>query len=171
LFLLPVFILAGFGLRRANRGQVLLAALWCSSLAAHVWVGGDAWARWRFLCPTLPMLLVLAVQGALDAAGSWPRWRRPLAVAGLAAVVACTNAPFLREAVFATYPFGIADNHFNVKVAVELRRLCTPEASVGVFYSGTIPYYSGLHAVDFLGKSDPHVARRPPDLHLAVGPN
>jgi arabinofuranosyltransferase len=171
LFLLPVIILAGFGLRRADRREVLLAALWCSSLAAHVWVGGDAWPRWRFLCPTLPILLVLAARGVLDVAAAWPRWSRPLALAGLATVVACTNAPFLREAVLASYPFGIPDDHAHVRVAVDLRRLCTPEASVGVFFAGTVPYYSGLRAIDFLGKSDPHVARRPPDLHLAVGHN
>jgi len=35
-------------------------------------------------------------------------------------------------------------------------------------WAGTIPYYTGLYAVDFLGKSDPWIARLAPDLSGAV---
>jgi hypothetical protein len=39
----------------------------------------------------------------------------------------------------------------------------TPDATVGVFWAGTIPYYSGRSAVDFLGKSDQYIASLPAD--------
>jgi hypothetical protein len=35
---------------------------------------------------------------------------------------------------------------------------------VGAFAAGTVPYYSGRPAIDFLGKSDPRIARLAPDL-------
>jgi hypothetical protein len=81
------------------------------------------------------------------------------------------NGPWLDEAALARYAFGVPDSHIGVRVALELSRVCGEDASVGVFYAGTVPYYTGLRAVDFLGKTDPHVARRSPDLRLSAGHN
>jgi hypothetical protein len=165
----PALGLAAVALRRPGGGRRLLAALAASSLAFHVWVGGDAWPRWRFLCPTAPLVLVLAALGARELAGAWRRPR--LAAAALAVAVASMNGPFLREAALQRYAFGVPDVQLGVRVALELVRLCKPEATVGVFFAGTVPYYTGLRAVDFLGKCDPHVARRAPDLRLGIGHN
>ena len=46
--------------------------------------------------------------------------------------------------------------------------MTTEKATVGVFWAGSIPYYTGRVAVDFLGKSDPVIARRPPDTSGAI---
>ena len=35
---------------------------------------------------------------------------------------------------------------------------------MGVFAAGTVPYYSGRPAIDFLGKMEPRIARLAPDL-------
>ncbi len=37
-------------------------------------------------------------------------------------------------------------------------------ATVGSFWAGSIPYYTGRVAIDFLGKSDRHIAQLAPDL-------
>jgi hypothetical protein len=37
-----------------------------------------------------------------------------------------------------------------------------PEARIAVHAAGIIPYFSHRHAVDWLGKTDPYVARLPP---------
>jgi arabinofuranosyltransferase len=168
-WLLPALALAAVSVRAGDRRHRLVFAAWAASVAADVWMGGDAWPRWRFLTPTLPLLLVLAVDGA-------SRLRAPLRArwapaAALTLAVAGTSAPFVHEAFLARYPFEAAESHVNVGIAVKLRRLCTSEATVGVFFAGAVPYYSGLRAIDFLGKTDPVIARRPPDLDLPPGHN
>ena len=169
-WLLPVLALAGVALRKgADRRLFLLAALWIVSLLAHVYVGGDAWPRWRFVCPALPPLFVLAAQGAgLLAARAGRSW---LAPAALAVALALANGPFVREAFLARYPYLVEYVGWYVRIGVTLQRICTPEATVGVFGAGAVPYYSGLYGIDFYGKSDPRVARRPPDLRFPIGHN
>lgn len=157
---------------RRDRRTLLLAAISASALLTQVWVGGDAWPRWRMLCPAVPLILILMIEGASslrDAAAS-PAARRAMAAAvSLGLVVA--NGAFVRELFLASYPFSVTDNQANVTAGLELARICAPTARVGVFYAGTVPYYSGLPAVDFLGKCDRRIAHLPPDLSLAVGHN
>jgi len=52
----------------------------------------------------------------------------------------------------------------NINTSLYLSDVLKPTASVGVFYAGAIPFYTGLNAVDFLGKSDPYIASLPPDI-------
>ncbi|MCP5108526.1 MAG: hypothetical protein GY950_34395, partial [bacterium] len=59
---------------------------------------------------------------------------------------------------------SIEDNKQNIKVALALEDITTKDASVGVSWAGTIPYYTGRKAVDFLGKSDRYIASLPPDM-------
>jgi len=58
-------------------------------------------------------------------------------------------------------PPQVGPNQRNVNIALALSRVTTENASVGVFWAGTIPYYSGRYAVDFLGKTDPYIAGLP----------
>jgi hypothetical protein len=59
-------------------------------------------------------------------------------------------------------------NHVNTNSALAINDLTGPQASVGVIWAGTLPYYTDLYGVDFLGKSDPIIARLKPDLSGAV---
>jgi hypothetical protein len=52
----------------------------------------------------------------------------------------------------------------GANLALALERFTTPDATVGVFAAGTVPYYSGRPAIDFLGKMEPRIARLAPDL-------
>ncbi|HVO10800.1 MAG TPA: hypothetical protein VMX54_08650 [Vicinamibacteria bacterium] len=170
-WLTPAIALAVASVGRADdrRRRLLLLAVWGSSIAATLFVGGDAWPRWRFLCPTLPMLLLLAADGAAQLAR---RLRRPAlawVLAGL--VIVAQDASFGPEVWLAREAFGIPEVKQQVEVAVLLSRLCTPQASVGVFHAGTVPYYTGLRGIDFLGKTDPHVARAAPNLRGRPGHN
>ena len=54
-------------------------------------------------------------------------------------------------------------NEERVNTALAIERFTTPEATVGVFDAGAIPYYTGRPAIDFLGKADPRIARLAPD--------
>ena len=60
------------------------------------------------------------------------------------------------------------DNVANINTAIYLGRILKTGASVGVLYAGSIPYYTGFYAIDFLGKSDPFIAQLPPDTSGAV---
>ena len=168
-WLAPAIALAVVSAREGDRQRRLLLAVWGSSVVATLFVGGDAWPRWRFLCPTLPPLLVLAADGAACVAGRVKRPALAWALAGL--VVVAEDASFGREVLLAREPFGVPEVQQQVEAAVRLTRLCTPAASVGVFHAGTVPYYTGLRAVDFLGKTDVQVARRAPNLKGAPGHN
>jgi hypothetical protein len=119
--------------------------------------------------PALPLLFVLAADGAAVLASRYG-WSR-MAPAALAAALAVGNGPFLKEAFLAQYPYLVEYVQWYVRTAVILERICTPEARVGVFGAGAVPYYSGLYGIDFYGKADPRVAHRPPDLRLPIGHN
>jgi hypothetical protein len=62
----------------------------------------------------------------------------------------------------------LQDDIDNVNTAIWLDRILEPSATVGVFFAGSIPFYTGRGAVDFLGKSDRHIAALPPDMSGAV---
>jgi hypothetical protein len=59
-------------------------------------------------------------------------------------------------------------NHVNTNTALAINKLTSPEATVGVIWAGTLPYYTDRTGVDFLGKSDPIIARLKPDLSGSV---
>jgi hypothetical protein len=51
----------------------------------------------------------------------------------------------------------------DVELWIALDRVLDDRASLGVLYAGTLPYYgTRWRCIDFLGKSDPHVARLAP---------
>jgi hypothetical protein len=58
---------------------------------------------------------------------------------------------------------NVRTNEERVDVALTIERFTTPDATVGVFDAGAIPYYTGRTAIDFLGKADPRIARLAPD--------
>lgn len=58
----------------------------------------------------------------------------------------------------------------RINYGLAIEQLTTPDATAGVLAAGSIPYYSGLPAIDFLGKSDRHVAHLSPRLSDPPGP-
>ncbi len=163
---LLLLALGSVALRR-DRGRLLLLCFTVSSIAAQIWVGGDAWAHWRMLVPGVVTALVLAVDAAEAAAhGLLQIERRWLTLSvGLVCVGGAlwtADQPFLSELSLKTPPYRVQLNRRSVKVGLELLRYATPSASVAVMAAGTVPYYSGLRGVDVLGKSDRYVAGLPP---------
>jgi len=168
------------GLARApSRPKVVAAAALLLLLAYQIAVGGDPWPYWRILTPAIPLAVAVAGHeiwklaprtigtGERRSIRGSIRWASAIAV--LAVVVFPLNRQFLREMTFDRRPYQWEANLANVNVALALRQIATPDASVGVYWAGSIPYYTSLRAVDFLGKSDPVIARRSPDLTGAIG--
>jgi hypothetical protein len=164
-----------------GRKKLLLLAIGLTAIAYQVYVGGDPWDHWRMMAPVMPLLFMLAVL-ALDriaraTAEAWAAGRRPRSPALFARrahavfltlttllVLFSANARFGPEAALVWPPFQSPENRENVDTAIVLSRVTTPDATVGVFWAGAIPYYSDRRAIDFLGKSDRRIARLPPDL-------
>lgn len=164
--------------------KLLLAAMVAASLAYEVYVGGDPWRYWRIMAPTVPLAAVLAVHSlagmarALSASPAWNAYfaRRPLLPAAQALMVLAAllmmrkaDAVFWKEVRFVNRPYSAESNGIGVSLALALDTLTTPDATIGLVWAGTTPYYSGRKSVDFLGKCDRRVARLPPDESGAVG--
>ena len=62
------------------------------------------------------------------------------------------------------YPFDNEAARKHVDQAIAINAVTDENASIGVFWAGTLPYYVDRVALDFLGKSDPYIANLPPDL-------
>jgi uncharacterized membrane protein len=82
-----------------------------------------------------------------------------LLVAGSAGIY--VNRGYLDDWMLRRRAMQVQENELNVNTALAIAQVTTEDASVGVFWAGTIPYYTGLWAIDFLGKSDPYIARLP----------
>jgi hypothetical protein len=76
---------------------------------------------------------------------------------------------FLREISLLSYPYDNGTARKNVDIAIAINALTDENATIGVFWAGTIPYYADRVAIDFLGKSDPYIANLPPDLSGEMG--
>lgn len=157
---------AAYGLIRDRRREIaLLSSLPLVAVGYQAWVGGDPWPYWRILLPAVPAIVVLFVGSVGAALASRRSWT--FVVLGVAVFAA--DRPFLSELLLVAPPFQVPDNARNVNKAIAIDALTTEEASVGGCWAGAIPYYTGRRAVDFLGKSDAHVARLAPDLSGSVG--
>lgn len=171
----PWMLLAAIGWWRGEPTARRAAAAVCASLVAYtVWTGGDPWPYWRMLCPLVPLLGALAWTGArvvasrLAPAAASTRSEGAFAAAAFVLVLAAANRPYAAEVILRAPAFTVEANRANVADARVLAVICRPDATVGVAWAGALPYYTGLRAIDFLGKTDPHVARRPPDLAFTL---
>jgi hypothetical protein len=169
--LLAALTLAAVAVWRAGPAAVgvqTAALLVVSSLAYNTWVGGD-WLRLyesRFVAPTLPLLLLLAVGGAkvvLDAIVPAERPRQALLLTTVVAVAWISNP---REAASDWLTLDAdtmyrTHNERHFRYGRYLRARSDPSTTLAVYWGGVPPYFSERFAIDVLGKSDRHIARQP----------
>src|SRR5215211_1138504 len=177
-----LLIVVGAGLVFAfRREKLLLASVFVVLVCYQVWVGGDISINWRLLSPAMPIMLVLGAPEILTVLQYLSRLedarryflRTPtLSQRYVAEFLACllvlgvllsVNTRFLPEIAMLRDFTDIRINEERVNIALAIERFTTPEATVGVFDAGAIPYYTGRPAIDFLGKADPRIARLVPD--------
>lgn len=169
-----------------HKQKLVLTAMAMAIVAYQVWVGGDAWPYWRMMSPVMPMVLLLfglALLSMIDSFSTSKAFqgyfmRNPLmpraAVPGFIAVVlavaglALADYGFRREVLFLQPAYQVGANKNNINIALALKAVTTENATVGVTWGGTVPYYSERKAVDFLGKSDKFIAALEPDISGAV---
>jgi hypothetical protein len=122
--------------------------------------------------PIMPLMIVLAVTAGMQLVNKISV-KQPeiihifsltiLLVAGLL----MANFRFLGEMFFTEIPYDSWDAKRHVELAIFINDVTYENATVGVFWAGTLPYYVDRKAIDFLGKSDSYIANLPPDLSAA----
>jgi hypothetical protein len=162
--------------------KLVLLSLGLSAIAYQIYVGGDPWNYWRIMSPTMPLLIILfisAINAVIHAISNTQIFsgyflRNPIFprkyMAG-ALVITFTligmlsaNRVFLPEISLVSTPYQASANQKNVQTALAINQLTTSDASIGILWAGSIPYYTDRRAIDFLGKSDRYIANLPPDL-------
>lgn len=154
--------------------KLLFIFLVFSAIGYQVYVGGDAFAHWRIMVPTIPFLILLYISSAAGMAeglaGLGIHHKTGKVFSGILLLLLVTlglmsvNAPYFSQMALIETPFQVNDNEANVNVGIALNEVLMEDASVGVFWAGAIPYYAGRTAIDFLGKSDRYIANLKPDL-------
>jgi hypothetical protein len=168
--------LAVFEILRGRWKNLILGLFLALALVYQVWVGGDAWPEWRILQPAMPQLLILAAAGSL-AIARWlaERLGRPAAgwVTGFSLFLVLLNVfildlPFSRYFDLSSDDIQAYHNLHNTNLAIGLQAVTKPEATIGVFWAGALPYYTDRRAIDFLGKSDKYIASLPAHLYMPI---
>jgi hypothetical protein len=147
-----VIVLAIAGaLGRSRRALRALTAVFLVYAAYIAYIGGDNLYHFRFFVPVLPLVMVLAFAGIQRL---HPAVRLTLVVLGLAStpLIAFNYTDYLR------YDKEDAD---YVRIGLLLKQNTHATARVADFQAGTTFYYSERYGIDFLGKTDSHIAHMP----------
>lgn len=164
--LLLALAVAGILLRRRIE-TALFGAMIVALIAYQILVGGDvpAWTYWRMTAPAMPLVFALAIAALVMAARARPaRWTAAVAVIVGGIALGAALERFWPEMAFDVPPYQAPLNAINVEKALLIDAVTAPDATLGVFWGGTIPYYNPERtAIDYLGKSDPVIAALAPD--------
>ncbi len=152
--------LALLGLRGRRGAWKWLTLLWGGigfRLAFDVWSGSEYMGTFRFLAPALPLLFVLADEGARDLMGTAARRAVPVAVA-IGTAFSVWGHVALSDARD-RYTTGLERAHLALGAWLFETQ---PEGTwVALGDAGAIPFASGLPVIDLWGLADATIARLP----------
>jgi arabinofuranosyltransferase len=152
---------------RFSRQKAYLFGLFLISVLYQIYVGGDSWNYWRIMAPTMPFLFVIFVFACLEIANRIPvkpaLTGKVLLIALSCAGLYLTDSRFVREFLLLDLPYQNNYARAHVDIALAINELTDKDATIGVFWAGTLPYYVDRVGIDFLGKSDKYIANLPPD--------
>lgn len=163
-------------LRKRDKNSLLIGFI-AILLLYETSVGGDSFGLWRILLPGMPFVFILAAAW-LVGLNQWllrkvsptlqPYFAALPLVLLLANLVLINLSPLDEIYMDDGKNIQAYFNEHNVNVAIGIQALTTSDASVGVMWAGVIPYYTGRHGVDFLGKMDPYIASQPAHLDMTL---
>ena len=162
-----VIVLIGLFLKPSKQ-KIYLVGFFLISIIYQIYVGGDSWNYWRMMSSTMPFLFVIFVIvciESLDRIPSLTELTSNIVLLVLSFIgLAITNARFINEFLLIDLPYQNNYAQAHVKAAIAINELTDENATIGVFWAGTLPYYTDRVAIDFLGKSDKYIASLPPDV-------
>jgi arabinofuranosyltransferase len=164
-----VFILAIANLfLNPSRRKLVLFCLPIIFLLYQTWTGGDVYNYWRFTIPVMPIVIIFAsgtivhlIFHVMAAKKNNLFYGEVMAIMLVMIVVL---SPFRQMLAFQDAVTQARQNKNNMDTAIAISELTDPGASIGVYTAGLISYYTGRYSIDFLGKSDPYIARTYPHL-------
>jgi len=140
---------------------ILFIALISIAELTGVGKAGFGYTQLLFLIVAVVFVLFSWMIGAAGKAYSF-RTHQIFFTIGIVAVLVFANLRFLPQMIFYAPPYQSPSNRANINKAVALNAVTGPDASVGVFWAGALPYYTHRYGVDFLGKSDEYIAHLAP---------
>jgi hypothetical protein len=164
---------AGLALK-PDRRKLLYLTLVVLPILYQIWVGGDPVRMWRMMTPAQPLAAVSFALAALEllrrmgTSASTAKGKRMLGYMTALAVLS-VNLNLMPWILFRETWFPGQFYEVRTNAAVALNEVTTEDASVAVLAGGVVPYYTGLHAHDMLGRTDAYIASLPPDLSGAAG--
>jgi hypothetical protein len=177
LLFLPLTIL----IFRRDRQVMLLLLVIVGQFAYSIYVGGDAWEHKgganRYIAIVMPIFFLLLIyafrliiQVVVKSLPDRKRWIRVLSD-GLLVLISCValfNANVLVDFksierwVLIRRPEFTRGSEHVVRLALDVKSITNPEASIAVVTAGSIPYFSERYSIDLLGKNDPVIAHEKP---------
>jgi hypothetical protein len=166
-----LLVLPALAFAQRDRRTSLLGVVVLAQVAYSVYVGGDAW-EWayganRYLVIAAPVGFALIGIGLARFVAEC-RVRESIALGLALASIATVNAASApngwRKWGLLEAPLHVEDNAAKVRLALALREMLRPTATVAVVWAGAEPYFLDRPAIDLLGKTDSVIARRP--MHL-----
>ena len=156
---------------RFKKQKLILLLIPLFAIAYQVYVGGDALGHWRMLSPAMPALILLFIVAADSLIGFLSaREITKNIVFALVLLIGflSANASSLSELFFLENPRNAEKSQEIINTAIAIEQVTTPNATIGLFWAGIIPYYTERRGIDFLGKCDKHIAQLHPDLSGSV---
>jgi hypothetical protein len=157
---------------KINKRDFFLFGLFLVSILYDIYRGGDPWSYWRMTAPVMPLIILMTITAGYQLLNKistgWPEFIHSFSLLMLLVVgLFMANFRFLGEMFFTEIPYDSWDAKRHIELAIFINNVTYENATVGVFWAGTLPYYVDRKAVDFLGKSDAYIANLPPDLSSA----
>jgi hypothetical protein len=170
-FIKPYLTQTGFIIVSAFAGILWKPSKWKNylfgfflvSVLYQIYVGGDSWNYWRIMAPTMPFLLVTFILSLLEFFEGAKFENAALLSLSLIGIV-IADARFMREFLLLDLAYQNNYARAHVETAIALNELTDEDATIGVFWAGTLPYYLDRQSIDFLGKSDKYIANLLPDM-------
>lgn len=160
---------------KGNNAKKLLLSIFVLQSLYSIWVGGDAWEEYcganRYISASIPVFFVLFADGlirfiefgmkqfSLNSSKNY-FWLIPGLVC-LLIINTPRGATDIPKITLAEEPFNISLNRDMVGFALTIKKITNPGARIGVTWAGIIPYISERPIIDFLGKTDKVIARKP----------
>jgi arabinofuranosyltransferase len=167
----PLFLASLFFIKNKRALYSILLFLLLSIY--QIWTGGDSWPPlWRMTTPAMPFLFSIFAVGLIKMILDTKPFfvRVVLASIGLYCVWHLST-PFHDEIIGKKSPYCSIPNRDNTNAAIAVNALTSEKATVAIIYAGVLPYFTDRYAIDLLGKCDPVIANRPPDLNSGMKGN
>jgi hypothetical protein len=172
-----------------SKKKLLFISIAASALGYQVFIGGDPWNYWRMISPATPLLILLFLNLTIVLIKAFANTitfkhifiRKPiiqerrihhiLIVILVMIVMRNANKGFILELLLLEKPYTATANQSKVNTALAINQITKNDATIGVFWAGSIPFFTDRKAIDFLGKSDSYIAHLPPDVSGKVSWN